>query len=468
MEVAGFAASIITIVDTSWKIVNYLRSIKQGDKSRRLLLEEVTTLWLIFQELNEKIESDNGTTGGKTWAEPLKVLEGPSGIVAQVNEQLNDLEAQITTTEGRVGKALYTLRWPFREREAMRIVSRLQELKQTTMLVLQQSKQRMNHEIQEEVHHVRTVVDNTLTEKLLTWLTPMNFVRKQREILGTTDPYSCSVLGSKEFLCWHQGDLRVLWYHGAPGAGKSVVAASVYAELKKQHLAQNIAVLIAFCSFDDEESQLPCNIIASLLKQVLQSRDNRKIPTQLQEQYSTSSTRQDAQSLDLESLINILREELGRYDAVYVMLDGLDEVGNQVKRAEIIKAICNLGVTVKLIITSRHSEDIAKVLESTQVCQECGDREARVLWRSCNQQSHVVCEKCHTFAVSKGGNPHKTVRELRWKGLWYQPRENDICDYVTRRMDSDEEMTRLLGPDSGREALRQSAIETVVKMSEKL
>lgn len=425
-------------------------------------------LWLVFQELNEKIDSDNGITEVRTWAEPLKILGGPSGIVAQVNEQLNDLEAQITTTEGKFGKALYTLRWPFQEREAMRIVARLQELKQTTMLVLQQSNQRMNREIQEEVHHVRTVVDNTFAEKLLTWLTPLNFVRKQREILGTADPYSCSVLGSKDFLCWHHDDLRVLWCHGAPGAGKSVVAASIYAELKKQYFAQNIAVLVAFCSFDDEESQWPCNIIASLLKQVLQSRDNGKIPAQLQEQYSTSSACRDGQPLPMNTLIEILREELRSYNTAYVMLDGLDEVGDLEKRAEMVKVIHNLGLTVKLIITSRRSEDIIQALKSTQVCQECGNREAEVFWRFCDRQSHVACEKCHISAISKVGSLCQTVRELRWKGLCYQPREIDLRDYITRRMDSDREMMRLVGPDSGREALRRSAIETVVQMSEKL
>ncbi|KAM0278700.1 hypothetical protein ACHAQH_004993 [Verticillium albo-atrum] len=412
MELFGLAASIITIVDTSWKIVGYLEGVKHGGKSRRVLLEEVTLLWLVFQPLREEIDLPKGKLADEPWVEPLKVLDGPRGIAAQAREQLNDLEKQLTTTKGRFGEALSILRWPFQEKEAMRIVARLQELKQTTMLVIQQSNHRMNREVQEDLCHIRTVVDDTFFEKLLLWLTPINFVRKQLEILGTADPYNCRVLGSESFLSWHEDDLRSLWCYGAPGAGKSVAAASVYAELSKQHRAENVAIMVAFCSFDDKESQSPRNVIASFLKQILQVRGTGKVPPKLKEHHSRATTSKDNQPMNLGPLSEILRDELKTYDGAYVILDGLDEVSNLTERAAMVKAIHDIGASVKVIITSRHSEDIIEAINATQICHQCKKEDAEIYWRCSNCHSYVVRETCHAAPVPQGGKKHQRKREL--------------------------------------------------------
>ncbi|EFQ31580.1 uncharacterized protein GLRG_06869 [Colletotrichum graminicola M1.001] len=405
-----------------------------------------TAVGLVFQRLKEEIDLPKGGLADEPWVEPLRVLDGSSGIAAQVREQLNELELQLTTTKGRFGEAMSTLRWPFQEKEAMRIVSRLEELKQTTMLVIQQSSHRMNREIKEGLCHFRAAVDDNFYEKLLAWLTPLNFVRKQRDVLGNADPYNCCLLASDSFRSWHDDDLRSLWYFGAPGAGKSVVAASICADVIKQHREDNVAVMIAFCSFDDEESQSPRNLVASLLKQVLQNRGSSKVPSKLKECYSKATTSKDGQPLGVESLTECLREELKTYDSAYVILDGLDEVSNIEERAAVVKAVHGIGVGAKVIITSRHSEDIIEALQGTQVCKECQTKDAQVYWRCRNCASYVMCENCHSAT----------------------PRESDISDYVTTRLDSDRELRKLLGPDSGQEILRRFTISTVTEKSEKI
>ncbi|KAK2004200.1 ankyrin [Colletotrichum falcatum] len=336
------------------------------------------------------------------------------------------------------------------------------------MVVMEQSSHRMNREIKEGLCHVKAVVDDTFFEKLLAWLTPINFVRKQQDILGNADPYNCCLLASDSFRSWHNDDLRSLWCYGAPGAGKSVVAASVYANLIKQHKEDNVAVMIAFCSFDEEESQSPRNLVASLLKQILQTRGSSKVPSKLKDHYSKAATSKDGQPLSVEYLTEFLREELKTYDAAYVILDGLDEVSNVVQRAAVVKAVHDIGAGAKVIITSRPSEDITEALQSTQLCKECQTKDAQVYWRSINCASHVICENCHSTAVSRGESKHQTLRELGWKQMPYEPRESDISDYVTTRLDSDQKLRELLGPGSGQEILRRSTINTVTEKSEKI
>ncbi|KAF6807662.1 hypothetical protein CSOJ01_08026 [Colletotrichum sojae] len=177
MEAFGLAASIITVVETSWKVIGFLEGVIHGGKSRRVLLEEVTLLWLVFRRLKEEIDLPTGKQAHQPWVEPLKVLDGPRGVSAQIREQLSDLEQQPTAPAGRFDEAMSSLRWPFQEKKVTR-VSRLQELKQTTILVIQQSGQRMSREMVGELSQIKHVVDDTLLKKLLNWLTPLNFVQK--------------------------------------------------------------------------------------------------------------------------------------------------------------------------------------------------------------------------------------------------------------------------------------------------
>ncbi|KAI8259523.1 hypothetical protein K4K58_002581 [Colletotrichum sp. SAR11_239] len=320
MEAFGLVSSVITVVETSWKVIGFLEGVKHGGKSRRALLEEVTLLWLVFRRLKEEIDLPTGKQAHEPWVEPLKILDGPRGISAQIREQLNDLEAQLTPPIGRFHEAMSNLRWPFQEKEVTRIVSRLQELKQTTILVIQQSGHRMSREMQGELSCIKNVVEDTFLKKLLAWLTPLNFSQKQQEILGSADPYTCHVLKSKRFKLWHEHDLRSLWCWGAPGAGKSVVAASVYADVTK-------------------------------------------------------------------------REELNTRDESYVILDGLDEVSNLSERDAMVKAIHNIGASVKVFITSRHSEDITEAIEATQTCKECHDSNAEMYTKSLERMEQSLRPK---------------------------------------------------------------------------
>ncbi|KAF6828204.1 hypothetical protein CPLU01_08683 [Colletotrichum plurivorum] len=411
MEAFGLAASIITVVETSWKVIGFLEGVKYGGKSRRALLEEVTLLWLVFRRLKEEIDLPTGKQAHQPWVEPLKVLDGPRGVSAQIREQLSDLEQQLTAPTGRFDEAMSSLRWPFQEKEVTRIVSRLQELKQTTILVIQQSGHRMSREMLGELSQIKHVVDDTLLKKLLTLLTPLNFVQKQQEVLGSADPYGCHVLGSKRYMLWHEDNLRSLWCWGAPGAGKSVVAASVYAGLTKKYAAKNVAVLIGFCSFEHKESQSPRSIIAGFLKQALQTQRDGKVLPKLKEHYSRAVTGADTQPLTLEALTGLLREELKTHDKTYITLDGLDEVSDISERHAIVKAIHSIGRGVKVFITSRHSEDIAEALNATQTCKDCHDSNAEVYWKSAEGASHVVCDQCQSSGISRGESKHPTTRE---------------------------------------------------------
>ncbi|KAI6354593.1 hypothetical protein MCOR25_008537 [Pyricularia grisea] len=469
MEGIGLAASIIGIVETSWKIKNYIGSIKNSAKSRLLLLEEITLTWLIYQRLEGEIDLTKGELADETWVQPLKALDGSDGIASQVREQLEEISSRLNIPEGRFQKVMANLRWPFQEKEAMKIVERLHRLKETTIMLIQQSSFRLTQDLLHNLSNVNTVLGDTQFTKLLAWLTPLNFVRKQEEVLGAADPYSCDLLAFSPFRRWQEGQLRSLWCYGVPGAGKSVAAASVYAHLVRQYKEENVAVVIAFCSFDHEKSLSPQNVVASLLKQILQRRGSQHVPSKLTEEYTRATTTKDGQPLSLAAATEFLKDELQEFDETYVILDGLDEVrGND--RASMVEALHGIRAGVRIIITSRYLQDILEAFGKTQVCQSCRkeDNEAKAYWRSRDSATYVVCDSCHSARILSGTNEHQTLRELKWAKLKYRPSAKGIRAYVSTRLDSDRRLRNLLGPDSGEEELRALAINTVTSKAENI
>lgn len=468
------AASVIAIVTASYQVMGYLQNVKDANKMRRLILDEVNSLWRLFLRLKEYTDSATGESADEPFNQTLKDLAQPDGDFAQTKKQLEYLKKQLvpSPTTSHIGTTISRLRWPFQEKEAERIVTRLQQLKSSITLAFQLSAHRVVRDIWEDLGHVKATLDEESFKKLLHWLTPISFTTKQEEILGRADPQRCRILGTKTFQSWHKADLRSLWYYGAPGAGKSVAAASIYDELSKQHHADNFIVIGAYCRHDDDPPKSPRNVIASFLKQTLQARGRGELPTLLKEHYS----RADDKQIDLDTLLEVLRDELKSKDGAYIILDGLDEIGSDTDRVDMIKVIHDIGATVKVFMTARFSDDILEAVQATQVCIQCEDKHSNVYWRCVHCRSHVVCESCsqrepetcNAASTPQNEKKHETKRELRSRSLEYRPRESDIRDYVTRTLDSNSKLCRLLASKARPENLRQKAIDSVTENSGKM
>ncbi|TLD25533.1 hypothetical protein PspLS_05724 [Pyricularia sp. CBS 133598] len=415
MEAIGLAASIMAIAETSLKIIVYLSDVKNGPKCRLLLLREVRETWWIYSRFEEDIDLTRGELAEESWVKPLKALDGPDGIASQVSKQLAELKSKLSVPEGRVEKAISNIKWPFQEKEANTIVERLHGLKETTLIIIQQSNFRLAQDLRHDMIHVSSHLDHTKFVNLLAWLTPLNFKQKQEEILGCADPYSCSLLASHDFRLWQDGQLRSLWCFGAPGVGKSVAAASIYAHLVRRYKEENVAVVIAFCSCDDEQSRSPRNIVSGLLKQILQRRGSHNVPSKLAEEYTRAITTEDGQPLSLSAVTELLEGELHAFDGAYVILDGLDEVREN-DRASMVEALHGIRAGTRVIVTSRYLEDISEAFKRTQVCKSCRkeDTEAKAYWRSRDCASHVVCDGCHSASILTDTNKHQTLIELKF------------------------------------------------------
>jgi hypothetical protein len=125
--------------------------------------------------------------------------------------------------------------------------------------------------------------------------------------------------------------------------------------LESQYQNSTAAVIYLFCSYKEGETQTAQNLIASLLKQVLERR--RVLSQDIRNLHERHLQRQTRPSLD--EISPLLMKELQTYSPVFVIIDALDECADRNNtRAALLAQIQKLPQNSRVLITSRYSPKI--------------------------------------------------------------------------------------------------------------
>ncbi|KAL9601192.1 MAG: hypothetical protein Q9219_002692 [cf. Caloplaca sp. 3 TL-2023] len=104
---------------------------------------------------------------------------------------------------------------------------------------------------------------------IIDWLSPLQYRRRQAEILDGAIPLGQRFLDSEEFKAWSAGRSWWLYGYGLPGAGKTTLSSLVVDQLQHSYLATRVPVLCVYLNFKEPDQTLK-SIIGSLLKQLVQ------------------------------------------------------------------------------------------------------------------------------------------------------------------------------------------------------
>ncbi|KAL8665064.1 MAG: hypothetical protein Q9168_007785 [Polycauliona sp. 1 TL-2023] len=108
---------------------------------------------------------------------------------------------------------------------------------------------------------------------IIEWLSPLQFLRRQSDILNGKIPMGEKFLESDEFKAWSEGRPWILFGYGRPGSGKTVLSAIVVDRLRKSMKPLGVPVLCLYLNYKERNQTIP-NLIGSLLKQLIQFEDD--------------------------------------------------------------------------------------------------------------------------------------------------------------------------------------------------
>lgn len=108
-----------------------------------------------------------------------------------------------------------------------------------------------------------------------------------------------------------------------PGAGKTILTSIVIDTLETLYLLddKDIGIAYVYCNFRRQDEQTARELLASLLKQLLQSLST--LPETAKSLYNKHNTRDSRPSL--EEISNTLPSVIKLYSRVFILIDAIDE-----------------------------------------------------------------------------------------------------------------------------------------------
>ena len=353
----SLTASIIAVHGLSTKVITYLREVNHASRSRKDFLDKVNvtkgTLSLIKDYLEDASENDVIT-------EHITLLQtGVDKYLILLKKLEEDLSAA-----SRLRKIGNAFKWPFEKAEALETLNNLENFRT------------LFGAIQDEEQHARAKKKEF--RRVIDWLSPLNFRARQHEVSSKQQANTGQwLLNDPKFVAWKnaEGNRRLLWCYGVPGAGKTVLASSVIKHLASTFKATNIAVLGIYCDYREHKEQSCIKYFASLLGQLLHHQNT--VPKRVKDAFEQHSHAQvDPTAAEY---LHMITAQLSSLKRVFVVVDALDEcTEDNATRHDLIEGIMELPDKVSVMITSRHISGIEDYENALQLTIEAHEEDVRL------------------------------------------------------------------------------------------
>lgn len=197
-------------------------------------------------------------------------------------------------------------------------------------------------------------------DKLIAWISPIDFPAQQSDIINRRQEGTGQwFLNAPEVAQWLSQQKGTLFCPGIPGAGKTMIAAIAIDHLLKtvQSSSVGIGVAYTYCNYKAQEEQDTTNLIAAILKQLVQVRPSAIGPVeQLHKQHANRGTRPST-----DEVFGALKSVLAGFSIVNIVVDALDECrDSDGTRRMFLTKLQDLQAKadVRIMVTSRFIPDI--------------------------------------------------------------------------------------------------------------
>jgi NACHT domain len=378
----SITASITAVLKLTTTVLQYLHDAKGAFSECDRLYDEVNSASAFLVGLQAMVDR---AAGGETWLATTRLLGGANGPLEKFRSALELLSKRLKPVVG-IRKAGTVLMWPFRKGEILEILNAVERQKTSFLYALQNDHLLLSRNIEADVTDIKQFVQaidkgcqEDLERTIIEWLSTIEPEKKHHDIqdlrMSGTGQW---LLENQNFIQWRDGisPQKILWCHGIPGAGKTVLLSLVVDNLRCRFAGQNVGIAFFYCDYRDQDRQTTPNILTSLLQQLITHTPS--MPLSVQELYKRYKNDRGSISLaDLEETISMVLKE---FKQSFILIDALDECDVNRHRKSFIQVLKRLEErSVRVFITSRpHPDDIQRALSPcSQICITASDSDIR-------------------------------------------------------------------------------------------
>ena len=224
---------------------------------------------------------------------------------------------------------------------------------------------------------------------------------------GTKFPGTCSWLTRNEKIkCWLQKrpDPSLLWLHGNPGCGKSVIAADLVRFIN----ASGFPIVHHFCTYTYESSTKYDGILRSILQQLL--RRNSELVSYVYTEFILGKKPPTTSILErlIEVLIAALNDEPRETQYLWIIIDGVNECegAKKPRLISLMNQISSISTTDKGVV--------CKVLLTTRSpIKSKYPRKDQIL--SLSDESSILQSAIRLYVGQRMGSLHDKLRQLEFE-----------------------------------------------------
>ncbi|KAM0422116.1 hypothetical protein ACHAPD_000559 [Fusarium lateritium] len=215
------------------------------------------------------------------------------------------------------------------------------------------------------INHQDSALDPGVVAQLREWLQPTDYLAEsgefRRNFLSQAPKTGLWICQTEEYRKWHDCPHHGnLWIKGVPGAGKSVMAASLIQHLK---VTQDCPVLFFFFRNIVAASSSPRALLQDWLAQLLPH--SPKLQFALQSRRLTTNLEDTSDN----ELIQLFIEGISCVPRLYCVVDALDEMlaDNTLFLQKLNSLATHRPETLKLLMTSRPEQHLQKSLRDSSI-----------------------------------------------------------------------------------------------------
>ncbi|KAF2686819.1 ankyrin [Lentithecium fluviatile CBS 122367] len=377
LSVAGSIAGLISLGDVVFrKLYNYTREAKHAEKSINDLRNEIATLNGVLHNLRLVAEDLEAMSNLNHSLKPDHV----KSCMATVQKLHDKLENLGLSNSGKLRGAVQKLAWPFKSINVNEFIEDVRQHRNNLSFALSADSMTallkclsLQESSSQKLDDIDARLENK--ERIDTRIAVDDERQRILDHFLSVDPqpsfntnvklrYPTTGFWLKEndiFSKWIRETGTNLWLSGIAGAGKSVLAGLVIEECMNRMTAER-AVAFYYCDYKDPKSHPVTTILCTIASQI--ARQNERSFQLLKDYFSDlHPPHQLKRTPELSELISLIRAMSTKFEDVRIVVDGLDECGDDV--GEISNGLVSLvaeGTNISLALFSRDEADIREAL----------------------------------------------------------------------------------------------------------